>query len=82
MDARARRARRDAVRRFHPDAGGSAEMLIAALAAFEERETPQGAPVRARRTWRGRAAVVARSSRRRWRHMTQQLSRAFKEIVQ
>ncbi|TXI55680.1 hypothetical protein [Mycolicibacterium mageritense] len=57
-----RRARRAAVRRHHPDVGGSAEALIEALAAFD-RGTPRSA-IRIRRTRRGRLAAYLSKRRR------------------
>lgn len=60
-----RRARREAVRRHHPDAGGSAEALIAALQALADKRAPRRAAVRAQRTWRGRLMTLASAARRR-----------------
>jgi hypothetical protein len=57
-----RRARRDAVRRHHPDVGGSAEALIEALAAFD-RGVPRPV-IRIRRTCRGRLAAYLTKRRR------------------
>ncbi|WP_079619937.1 hypothetical protein [Mycobacteroides abscessus] len=70
-----RQARREAVRKHHPDAGGSAEALMAALQALsEERAALQAlseeraarrAAVRVRPTWRGRLRALTNAARRR-----------------
>ncbi|WP_236743087.1 hypothetical protein [Mycobacteroides franklinii] len=60
-----RQARREAVRRHHPDAGGSAEALIAALQALADERAPRRAAVRVQRTWRGRLTTLASAARRR-----------------
>lgn len=57
-----RRARRDAVRRHHPDIGGSAEALIAALAALDRGASRPA--IRIRRTCRGRLAAYLTRRRR------------------
>ncbi|TVX95169.1 hypothetical protein FPV58_28775 [Mycolicibacterium porcinum] len=57
-----RRARHEAVRLHHPDIGGSAEALIAALAACD-RGAPRPA-IQIRRTCRGRLAAYLTRRRR------------------
>ncbi|MDX1881225.1 hypothetical protein SBE55_25820 [Mycolicibacterium sp. 141076] len=64
MTATDRRARREAIRRHHPDVGGSAEALIEALAALESGDT--GTVIQIRRTCRGRLkAYLAKRRRKR-----------------
>ncbi|MGV9796477.1 hypothetical protein ACWDTP_00300 [Mycobacterium sp. NPDC003449] len=68
MNEAVRRARREVVRRHHPDVGGSAEELIAALAALDGSHAGWRRPaVRVQRTWRGHLANLAGARRRRIR---------------
>ncbi|OTR20297.1 hypothetical protein DDK07_10005 [Mycobacteroides abscessus] len=60
-----RQARREAVRKHHPDAGGSAEALIAALQALSGERAPRRAAVRVQPTWRGRLRALTNAARRR-----------------
>ncbi|ORA29657.1 hypothetical protein BST18_07450 [Mycobacteroides abscessus subsp. bolletii] len=60
-----RQARREAVRKHHPDAGGSADALMAAFQALSEDRAPRRAAVRVRPTWRGRLRTLTNAARRR-----------------
>ncbi|WP_084356364.1 hypothetical protein [Mycolicibacterium wolinskyi] len=72
-----RRARRDVVRRHHPDVGGSAEALIEALAALDASGPGARQPaVRVRRTCRGRFAAYLARRRRARRRRTNSLKKA------
>ncbi|MDA2892530.1 hypothetical protein PDG61_16535 [Mycolicibacterium sp. BiH015] len=67
-DAAGRHARRQAIRRHHPDAGGSAEALMSALEATNPARGPRPTIVVSRRTrtWRVLSRLARRLRRRRF----------------